>query len=72
MELSFTINLNETVIIEDSSIGIQAGVAAGIKVIGITAGSHWYKGRSNKELYASGAYEVVNNYDDMLLLISKL
>ena len=69
---SSNINLNETVIIEDSSIGIQAGVAAGIKVIGITAGKHWHEGRSNKELYASGAYEVVNNYDDMLLLINKL
>tara|TARA_Y100000590_G_scaffold370254_1_gene431974 strand:- start:647 stop:1306 length:660 start_codon:yes stop_codon:yes gene_type:complete len=66
------ININETVIIEDSSIGVQAGVAAGIKVIGLTAGSHWYEGRSTKELYDAGAYEVVKNYNDMLLLINKL
>jgi len=62
----------ETIIIEDSVTGIQAGVAAGIKVIGLTAGGHWYEGRSNKELFDAGAYDVVKNYQDMLLLINKL
>ena len=62
----------ETIIIEDSAIGIQASVAAGVKVIGLTAGGHWYKGRSNQELFDAGAYDVVNNYEDMLLLINKL
>ena len=66
------INKEETIIIEDSVIGIQAGVASGIKVVGLTAGGHWYKDRSNQELYDAGAYEVVNNYADMLLLINKL
>jgi len=66
------INKIETVIIEDSVIGIQAGVAAGIKVIGLTAGGHWYEGRSNQELYDAGAYEVVKNFEDMLLLLNKL
>ena len=66
------INRNETIIIEDSAIGIQAGVAAGIKVIGLTAGGHWYEDRSNKELFDAGAYDVVKNYQDMLLLINKL
>ena len=41
---------NETVVIEDSAIGVQAGVAAGVKVIGLTAGGHWYADRSTKEL----------------------
>ncbi len=63
---------DETIIIEDSVTGIQAGVAAGIKVIGLTAGGHWYEGRSNKELFDAGAYDVVKNYQDMLLLINKL
>ena len=66
------INIQETIIIEDSAVGIQAGVAAGIKVIGLTAGGHWHKERSEQELYDSGASEVVNSYEDMLLLLKKL
>ncbi len=66
------INKNETIIIEDSSIGVISGVSAGIKVIGLTAGGHWYNDRSKQELYDAGAYEVVNSYKDMLLLINKL
>jgi len=66
------LNANETIIIEDSSIGIQAGAAAGIKVIGLTAGGHWFKERSKQELYDAGAYDVVNNYKEMLILLSKL
>ena len=31
-----------------------------------------YKNRSEKELYDAGAYEVVNSYEDMLLLLDKL
>ena len=62
----------ETIIIEDSAVGIQAGVAAGIKVIGLTAGKHWHKERSNQELFNAGAYAVVKDYRDMLLLVNKL
>ena len=62
----------ETIIIEDSSFGIQAGVAVGVKVIGLTAGKHWHEDRSDRELFDAGAYDVVNNYEDMLLLINKL
>ena len=67
-----TLDKKETIIIEDSSIGIQAGVATGVKVIGLTAGKHWHKGRSDQELIDAGAYVVVKNYKDMLLLINKL
>ncbi len=62
----------ETIIIEDSAIGIQAGVATGVKVIGLTAGKHWHKDRSDQELLDAGAYDVAENYKDMLLLINKL
>ncbi len=62
----------ETIIIEDSAIVIQAGVATGVKVIGLTAGKHWHKDRSDQELLDAGAYAVVKNYKDMLLLINKL
>ena len=63
------LNKNETVIIEDSSVGIKAGVAANVKVIGITAGGHWFKERNNKELYEAGADNVIDNYNKLLPLI---
>ena len=66
------IKIHETIIIEDSAIGTIAGAKSGIKVIGLTAGSHWYSNRSEQELYEAGAYAVVKNYEDMLLLINKL
>jgi len=52
----------ETVIIEDSPVGVQAGIAAGINVIGITAGSHWTQNRSDKQLIDSGAIHVISNF----------
>jgi len=67
-----TLDKKETIIIEDSAIGVQAGVKTGVKVIGLTAGKHWHKGRSDQELLGAGAYAVVKNYKDMLLLINKL
>ena len=66
------IKKNETLIIEDSAIGVQAAVAAGVKVVGLIAGSHWHKERSTKELYNSGACGVVNNYKEMILILNKL
>ena len=53
---------NETVIIEDSAVGVKAGFLAGVKVIGLTVGRHWYKGRDEKELLDAGAFTVTNNY----------
>ena len=67
-----TLDKKETIIIEDSAIGTQAGAAADVKVIGLTAGKHWHKDRSDQELLDAGAYAVVKNYRDMLLLINKL
>ena len=67
-----TLDKKETIIIEDSAIGIQAGVKTGVKVIGLTAGKHWHKDRSDQERLDAGAYAVVKNYKDMLLLINKL
>ena len=63
---------NETVVIEDSAIGVQAGVAAGVKVIGLTAGGHWYTDRSTKELLDAGAVVLANSYDALLKEIKKL
>ena len=52
----------ETVIIEDSSVGIKAGVAAGLKVIGLIAGGHWNEDISEEELIDSGAFTVVKEF----------
>ena len=62
----------ETIIIEDSLVGVKAAVAAGVRVVVITVGSHWYEGRSKKEFYEAGAFEVVNSFTEMLKLINKL
>ena len=56
------LNKNETIIIEDSLVGTKAGVNAGVKVIGLTAGGHWHEGRDEKELLDAGAFTVTNNY----------
>ena len=51
---------------------MQAGVAADIKVIGLTAGGHWYKERNNNELFDAGAVEVIDNFDKLSYFIEKL
>ena len=56
------INKNETIIIEDSEVGVKAGVSAGVKVIGLTAGGHWHESRDKQELLDAGAFTVTNDY----------
>ena len=59
----------ETIIIEDSAVGVMAGVAAGVKVIGLTAGGHWHEKRDEKELLEAGAFAVTNDYKKINELI---
>ena len=66
------LNKKETVVIEDSAVGVLAGVAAGVKVIGLTAGGHWYKDRSTKELLDAGAFKLADSYESLLKEIKKL
>ena len=56
----------ETIIIEDSAVGVTAGVKAGIKVIGFTAGGHWFPHRSQQELLDAGADLIIDNYTALL------
>ena len=56
------LNKNHTIIIEDSVVGVQAGVSAGVKVIGLTAGGHWHESRDEQELLDAGAFTVTNDY----------
>tara|TARA_Y100001970_G_scaffold128235_1_gene158371 strand:+ start:911 stop:1570 length:660 start_codon:yes stop_codon:yes gene_type:complete len=57
--------LNETIVIEDSIIGVKAGISAGLKVFGITAGKHWHSNRDKNELYKSGAVNVFSDYKSL-------
>jgi len=66
------ISPDETIIIEDSVVGVQAGVSAKIKVIGLTAGEHWFAERTSKVLIDAGAYTVVKTYEDLLKIIKEL
>ncbi len=63
------LNKNETVIIEDSAVGVIAGVAAEVKVIGITAGGHWHDQRDQKELVDVGAITVTDSYSKIPKII---
>ena len=66
------LNKSETIIVEDSPVGVQSGVAAGIKVIGLTAGEHWHEGRSSEELIDAKAFCVVDSYEDLMEGINNL
>ena len=59
------LNKDDTIIIEDSSIGVKAGYLAGLKVFGLTAGKHWYSNRDKNELYNHGALKVFDTYQDL-------
>ena len=63
------LNKKETIIIEDSVVGVNAGVSAGIKVIGLTAGGHWYENRDEKELLDAGAFVVTDDYKQITEII---
>ena len=64
------LNKNQTIIIEDSAVGVIAGVSAGIKVIGLTAGGHWHEERNEKELFDAGAFTVTNDYNKIIEIIN--
>ena len=55
--------IDETIIIEDSVVGVNAGKNANIEVIGLTAGGHWHTDRDEKELINAGAIATANNYN---------
>ena len=64
--------IDETVIIEDSVVGVQAGKNANIKVIGLTAGGHWHTDRDEKELINAGAIATANNFNKIEEIIESL
>lgn len=59
-------------VIEDSSNGVKAGLAAGMTVWGFVGGGHSHRGHK-EQLLQAGAHKVVGNHDDLadLLLQNK-
>ena len=64
--------IDETIIIEDSVVGVNAGKNANIKVIGLTAGGHWHTDRDEKELINAGAIATANDYNKIQEIIESL
>lgn len=57
-----------TLVIEDSPIGVTAGVAAGMTVLGLLAGTHIRDGHAER-LRAAGAHHLAASYDEVAALI---
>ena len=67
-----SLNNNETIIIEDSAVGVRAGRSADVRVFGLTAGKHWHSDRDQNELYDSGALNVFDSYKDLQAELEEL
>lgn len=59
------------VVVEDSVVGVEAGIAAGIPVLGFAGGSHcgYYH---HAKLVAAGAIRVISHMDELLLAIAEI
>ena len=62
----------ESVIIEDSGVGVKAATAAGVRVFGLTAGKHWHSDRDTNELFDNGALNVFSDYESLGKAIEEL
>ena len=67
-----SLNAEETVIIEDSGVGVKAATAAGVRVFGLTAGKHWHSNRDTNELFDNGALNVFSDYESLGRAIEEL
>ncbi|MGH8722574.1 MAG: HAD family hydrolase, partial [Burkholderiales bacterium] len=60
----------ECVVVEDSRYGVNAGRAAGMHVIGFTAGAHCGPGLA-AELLEAGAHEVASDASELRLALTR-
>jgi HAD superfamily hydrolase (TIGR01509 family) len=61
----------DCIVIEDGTLGTQGAVAAGMTVIGLTAGSHCGPGHADR-LTAAGAHTIARSYDEVAAYIEML
>ncbi len=66
------LNIDETIVLEDSGVGVKAAKLAGLRVFGITSGKHWHSKRDKNELYDNGALNVFNTYEDLEMALKGL
>lgn len=62
---------SRALVIEDSATGVKAGVAAGMTVIGMCAGSHIRPGHADNLRHA-GANHIVDSYDELAQIVASL
>ena len=67
-----SLDREETVIIEDSGVGVKAATAAKVRVFGLTAGKHWHSNREKNELFDNGALNVFSDYESLGRAIEEL
>ncbi len=67
-----SLNREESVIIEDSGVGVKAANSAGVRVFGLTAGKHWHSNRDKNELFDNGALNVFSDYVSLGKAIEEL
>jgi HAD superfamily hydrolase (TIGR01509 family) len=61
---------SRTLVIEDSAVGVTAGVAAGMTVVGLLAGTHVRDGHGER-LRAAGAHHLARSYDEVADLMQR-
>ena len=66
------VNIEETIIIEDSGVGVKAASSAGVRALGLTAGKHWHSNRDKNELFDNGALNVFSDYESLGKAIEEL
>ena len=66
------LKINQTIVLEDSGVGIKAAKSAGLLVFGLTAGKHWHSNRDKNELYDNGALNVFANYNEIEIVLNGL
>jgi HAD superfamily hydrolase (TIGR01509 family) len=59
------------VVVEDSALGVSAGRAAGMKVIGFTGAAH-SGSEATRQLAAAGAYRVITSMADLPATVERL
>lgn len=67
----FNANPANTIVIEDSTHGVKAARAAGMRVIGFTGGSHTYLGHADK-LTEAGAETVISRHMHLVDVIKAM